>query len=207
MAALVKSILLTVICILFIVVSGWSHPGHTESELAELNDYLMALQVMRHSDPGAETLFRRWQELREASWKIRELTDEQDLPIDAPGVIEQIDRTIAMREALLNDCRTYFHEKTGDLPTVRIHLDENLDITWDEPTVTVPVGSRGVILVEMTSDRNQHTHLNLTGEPNDHILFWTKTVKITGDNPVYTFIYAAPLQEGPAKTSIMMPQS
>lgn len=202
MAASVKSLLLTLLFSLFIAVSGWAHPGHTDSGLAELNDYLMALQVMRHSDSGAETLFRRWQELSEASWKIRELTDEQDLPVDAPGVIEQIDRTIAMREALLNDCRTYFHEKTGVLPTVRIHIDENLDITWGEPTVSVPVGSRGVILVEMTSDRNQHTHLNLTGEPNDHILFWTKTVKITKYHPVYTFIYAAPLQEGPSKTSI-----
>ncbi|MCC5906929.1 MAG: CehA/McbA family metallohydrolase [Balneolaceae bacterium] len=189
-------------CSHLFITNAWAHPGHTDSRLAELNDYLMALQVMRHSDPDAELLFQRWQELREASWKIRELTDEHDLPIDDPEVAVQIERTIELREALLVDCRTFFREKTSVLPTVRIHLDDQLNIHWDEPVVTAPVGSRGVILVEITSSRSHHAHLRLTGEANDHILFWAKSLMVTDQNPVYTFIYAAPLEEGPAKTSI-----
>lgn len=200
------SIRKTIILISLIVTSissiGHTHPGDTDTRLEELNDYLMALQVMRHSDPGAEILFNRWQQLREASWKIRELTDDQDLPIDAPEVAEQIELTNGMRESLLDDCRAYFSDQTNVLPTVRIHLDENMDISWDDQTVTAPVGSRNVILVEITSDLNHHNHLNLSAEANDQILFWTKTIAISSQNPVYTFIYVAPLERGPTETSI-----
>lgn len=54
-----------------------AHPGHTDPVLAELNDYLMALQAMRADDPGAAAIFETWRELRAASWKIRKLTDEE----------------------------------------------------------------------------------------------------------------------------------
>jgi hypothetical protein len=196
-----KSFSLIFAIFLSVTMSGWSHPGPLDSRLAELNDYLMAIQVMRHSEPSAEALFKRWQELREESWKIRELTDNQNLSVNDPAVTKQVRHTIGKREALLKDCREFFHDQTSVLPTVRIHIAENPEITWEEPVVAAPVGSRGVVLVEITTDHSQHAHLSLTGEPNDHILFWAKSVTVTSHNPVYTFIYVAPLEEGLAETS------
>ena len=47
------------------------HPRGSSADLAELNDSLMALQVLAEDDEEARALFERWQALREASWAIR----------------------------------------------------------------------------------------------------------------------------------------
>ena len=183
-------------------IPGNTHPEHTSYELSELNDYLMALQVMRHQNPAADDLFHRWQELREASWEIREWTDDRDLTIDAPEVERQIEHTIRLREMLLNDCRTFFRKQSEVLPTARIHLGKDLRISWEAGEITAPVGSRRVVLLEITSEREEPEHLFLTGEDDDEILFWSKPVTVSGNHPRYTFAYIAPLESGKTEASV-----
>lgn len=188
--------------VLLMLHSAFAHERQTDAQLAELNDYLMALQVLRHSTMEADSLFHRWQEVREASWKIRELTDEQDLSIDAPEVVEQIENTRKLRESLLRDCRAFFQEQTEVLPTAQIHLGQDITIDWADPTVSTPVGSRQVVLLELTSDRSEHTHLHVSGSSSDQILFWSKDVTVHGSAPRYTFAYVAPQTSGPTETAI-----
>lgn len=195
---------LSLLCILLCAGRGWAHDGRTSLEQAELNDYLMALQVLRHSESRADALFHRWKDLRKSSWKIRELTDEQDLSIDDPAVVRQIEATRRIREELLRDSRTFFSEQTAVLPTVHVRLEDEIHVVWDGPTVTAPVGSRRVVLVEITSDRSEHSHLYLTGAPNDHILFWSQPVTVFKDQPRYTFVYVAPAHAGPTQSSVIV---
>ena len=122
MLQLQKSAVLPLLLAALLISTAPAHERETDPRLAELNDYIMALQVMRHSNPAADSLFHRWQELREASWAIRDLTDEQDLAIDDPQVTAQIERTRSIREELLEDCRTFFRGQTDDLPTARIRI-------------------------------------------------------------------------------------
>ncbi len=179
-----------------------AHERETDPRLAELNDYIMALQVMRHSSARADSLFHRWQDLREASWAIRDLTDEQDLAIDDPTVEVQIEKARSLREALLQDCRAFFRDQTDHLPTARIHLGGSVEIDWADPTVAAPVGSRQVVLLELTSERSGHTHLHLSGSASEQVLFWSKPVTVTPDNPRYTFAYVAPQQAGAVRGSV-----
>lgn len=199
---LVKILLLVTLGFIPVTGFGLAHPDHTSEELSELNDYLMALQMMRHQNTEAEELFQRWQELREASWKIRELTDEEDLDINDPVVEEQIDQTHRLRKALLEDSRSFFRRQTNSLPVARIHLGDSLLVSWNQEAVNVPVGSRMLVLMEITSDRSHHSKLHLTGESDDQILFWSKPVTITKDHPRYTFVYLAPLAAGLAESSV-----
>mgnify|MGYP003679982693 CR=1 FL=1 len=75
-----------------------AHPRHSDPVLAELNDYLMAIQLLRIDDPAAARLFNIWDELRVASWKIRELTDEQNLLMVDSKVMKQIGTTRAKQK-------------------------------------------------------------------------------------------------------------
>src|ERR1044071_8483838 len=85
-----------------------AHDGHTDPILAELNDDLMAIQVLRLHDSRASVLFDRWRSLSEASWKIRDLTEQQDLSIEDPGVQKQIAAARELKTRLRDDCRAYF---------------------------------------------------------------------------------------------------
>ncbi len=81
----------------------YAHDGHEDPVLQELNDYIMAIQLMRINDPSADELFKTWQELRTESWAIRKLTDEQNLLINTEEVMKQIAKTRAKRKQLLDD--------------------------------------------------------------------------------------------------------
>lgn len=197
-----KGLLLSLLCALLAAGSVRAHDRHTDPRLAELNDYLMAVQVLRHSVPQADTLFHRWQELRLASWRIRELTDEQDLTIDAPKVAQQVERTRRLQEVLLTACRAFFREQTSRLPTIRIRIGSDLEVAWDDPTISAPVGSRRVVLIEMTSDRSDPAHIHLTSSRSEQVLFWSKPVTVRGGGPRYTFVYVAPYEPGPTQASI-----
>ena len=54
-----------------------AHPRHTDPILAELNDYLLTLQVLRHDNSKADKLFQLWQHVSEESWKIRMCSTRQ----------------------------------------------------------------------------------------------------------------------------------
>lgn len=176
MRAPLTSTLLASLATLIFLTSGPALERHPDPELAELNDYLMALQVLRHGEPGAESLFQDWQVLRTASWRIRELTDDEGLPIDAPGVVAQIQRTRELRQALLDEARAYFEAQSNILPTARVHVGERLTVAWPDTLLSAAVGSRRLVLIELTSSGPDPARLTLTGPPSDQILFWTKAV-------------------------------
>ena len=181
-----------------------AHPRHTDPILAELNDYLLALQVLRHDNSKADKLFQLWQHVSEESWKIRELTDKQDLPIDAPAVGRQIQKTRKLRRELLQQCLQFFSAQRDSMPTVRFRIRETIGVQWSDPLIETPVGSRAVVLIEIANDRQTHAHLDLFSEPSDQILFWKKSMKLNPQSSRYTFAYAAPTREGAAETTIYM---
>ena len=104
--------LITIISILPASVFG--HPGDQDPVYAELNDYLMAIQIMRYDDPRAAEIFSTWDELREASWNIRELTDDLDMLITSSLVMEQIAATKKKQKKLLNDCTGTSFQDSAD---------------------------------------------------------------------------------------------
>ena len=69
--------------------SGFGHERRTDPVLAELNDYLAGIQVLKEEDTRAEELFKLWQKVRASSWEIRRLTDEEDRR-DSEGVRAEI---------------------------------------------------------------------------------------------------------------------
>jgi hypothetical protein len=173
-----------------------AHDPHSDPELAELNDYMMAIQVLRHSEDEAENLFRQWQELRLESWRIREMTDDEDLDIDHPKVVEQIEITTRLRKQLLRNSREYFSLMMDRVPSVRVQLGDDISITEINTFIQAPVGSRRVVPVEFTTSRSQHSHLFLRETESDEILFWSKEILVSGARPRYTFVYVSPLSEG-----------
>lgn len=203
---MIKQALFIIIFLLMITDLSSAHDPKTNSELAELNDYMMAIQVLRHSDSGAENLFKQWQTLREESWKIREMTDEKGLNIDHQEVQEQVKHTTGLRKQLLQDSRVYFSDKMDQLPSVRIHLDDEISVSELSSAIETPVGSRKVVLVEFRSDRPGHTHLSLEGSESEEILFWSKEIMLTDTDPRYTFVYVSPINEGPEAATITINQ-
>ena len=144
-----------------------AHDPQTDPELAELNDYMMAIQSLRHSDSGAESLFKQWQTLREESWKIRELTNEQNLNIGHPEVEKQVQQTNNQRKQLLSDSRSYFSGKMDQLASVQVQLGDEISISDLSSPVEASVGSRQVILVEFLTDRAGHCLLYTSPSPRD----------------------------------------
>lgn len=185
----------------------FAHDPQTDPELAELNDYMMAIQVLRHGESEADTLFDQWQQLREASWKIRELTDEEGLLIDDPKVIVQIERTNKLRKNLLQESRSWFQKQMDILPSIRVQIGEVVDVSKLDDIVSTPVGSRRVVLVEFTSDRSGHTHLFLEGYENEQVLFWSKHITVESSRPRYTFVYIAPQEAVESEISINIQQN
>lgn len=199
---MIKHSFFALFCFMLISHLAFAHDPQTDPELAELNDYMMAIQTLRHSDPGAESLFKQWQNLRVESWKIRELTDEQNLDMDDSEVMEQVDRTNRLRKDLLQNSRSYFSGKMDEFPSVNIQLDEEISIEGLSSEVQTPVGSRKVILVEFNSDRPGHTHLQLEGSESEEILFWSKEIRLLAGQSRYTFVYLSPMDEGAEAVTI-----
>lgn len=200
-----KSLILSIILLMMTNLSS-AHDPQTNPELAELNDYMMAIQTLRHSDSGAESLFKQWQTLREESWKIRELTDEQGLDIKHPEVQEQVKHTTDLRNQLLQGSRSYFSKKMDQFPSVQIQLGDEISISELSSAVEAPVGSRKVVLVEFRSDRAGHNHLSLESSESQEILFWSKEITLTDSEPRYTFVYVSPMDEGPEAATITINQ-
>ncbi|MDR9410752.1 MAG: CehA/McbA family metallohydrolase [Balneolaceae bacterium] len=203
---MVKKTLLLFIVLLMITDISSAHDPKTNPELAELNDYMMAIQTLRHSDAGAESLFKNWQTLREESWEIREMTDDQGLNIDHPDVQKQVKLTTDLRTQLLENSRTYFSEKMDQFPSISIRFGDEISISGLKSEVDTPVGSREVVLVEFRTESPGHTHLKLESSESEEILFWSKEIMLTSDHPRYTFVYVAPMDEGTEVATITINQ-
>lgn len=182
----------------------FGHPRTTDPRLAELNDYLGALQVLKEKDPQAEQLFKLWQRVRTGSWEMRRLTDEKDLRIDSPAVIGQIHKTNKLRRELLKKCRKYWSDQGHSIPTVRLRIDKTIDVDWPDPVISVPVWSRKVVLIEIKNQRQADTDIELYSKLSDQILFWKKSLKARAESSRYTFVYLSPVREGPDETTIFV---
>jgi hypothetical protein len=190
-----------------------AHPGYTDPLLAELNDYLMAIQVLRLRDARAAGLFDQWRSIRDASWKIRELTDQQTLPISDPAVQQQIAAARELRARFRDECRSYFASLETTLPTIRISLGNGVQVAWPNAVLESRLGSRDVVLVKVTNETRLRAHAEMSSRTDgsagasgksDQILFWDKTLIIEPTSHRYTFAYLAFSQRGPASTTLAL---
>jgi hypothetical protein len=173
----------------------YAHDGHTDPELQELNDYIMAIQLMRINDPSADELFKTWQELRTESWAIRKLTDEQNLLINTEEVMKQIAKTRAKRKQLLDECRAYFAKIIQRKPAIRFLIDQSITSNWNSPFAEVQVQHFKVLLIEVKNQRNSKVDITMKSNASDEILFWNKQFSLDALSSRYTFVVYAPLQE------------
>ncbi len=173
----------------------FAHDVHTDPVLQELNDYLMAIQLMKLDDPGAADIFKTWQELRDESWEIRKLTDEQYLLVNAEAVMKQIGHTRAKQKQLLEECRTYFAEIIQQGPAIHFVIDQSITSIWDSPPIEVQVQHFKVLLIEVRNQRNSTAEVTMKGNVSDEILFWNKQFSIEPQTTRYTFAVLTPLEE------------
>ncbi len=193
----------TILLIIFLPgLSAWSHPDHTDPILLELNDYLMAIQVMRTYDSEAESLFESWQLLREESWYIRQLTDERDLAISAPDVMDQIAYTRKLRTELLLNCRAYFADMMDFNPGISFSVGDEIQVNWKNAPVKVPVNQSRVVLVKIENKRTTATRLIMEADPNAQLLFWNKRFNLQPGGSRYSFMIISPLEEGPITNTL-----
>ncbi|MDG1571865.1 CehA/McbA family metallohydrolase [Robiginitalea sp. M366] len=184
--------------------SLFAHKGHTDPHLEEINDYLMAIQLMRHTDPQAVALFGKWQELREASWKIRELTDAENLPSDSGEVLEQVRVARALQKDLLAACRAYFTKLEQEQPVLRLQVaGKQLQVLWEDPLFKVEVAHSRVVLVKITNASSAPQTIRLSSTYSDDILFWKKDVPLNPDAFRYTFVVLHPLREGLSEAHLL----
>ena len=185
-------IFLTALLTTFASTPTLAHHGHSDPVLAELNDYLMALQIMRASDPKAVEIFKTWHDLRTASWKIRELTDSEGLLIHTDKVIEQISATRAMRKKLLQECRSYFAEAMQKEAAIRFTIGESITLDWGNPLLKVQMQHRKVILIEINNQTDLPAALRMRANPSDAVLFWNKHLLVAPQASRFTFAVCAP---------------
>ncbi|MHC4158989.1 MAG: hypothetical protein ACYSSO_07905 [Planctomycetota bacterium] len=190
--------------VLALATNGLAHSRRTDPVLAELNDYLMALQVLKENDSQAGELFKLWQRVRQGSWEIRRLTDEENLPIDAAVVSGQIQKTRALRANLLQRCRKYSSKQENSIPTVRFILGDEISVQQLDRVIETPVASRVVVLVKVENKRPTEACVELFNDQSDQILFWKKSIEFSPDSSRYTFAYVAPVKEGPTKSTIFL---
>jgi hypothetical protein len=196
---------ITIFTLLLSLTFGWNtfaHDGHSDPVLAELNDYLMAIQLMRIKDSRAADIFKTWQEVKFESWEIRRLTDDQNLLINSKYVMEQIGKTKAKQKQLLQECRTFFAELVKKGPAVRFSIDQSITGIWEAPPIAVQVQHSKVLLVEIQNKRNSATNVSLRSNTSDEILFWNKQVSLAAHSTRYTFVVLAPLQEGQSTNTL-----
>ncbi|WOK05275.1 CehA/McbA family metallohydrolase [Imperialibacter roseus] len=184
-----------------------AHPRHSDPVLAELNDYLMAIQLLRVDDPAAARLFNIWDELRVVSWKIRELTDEQNLPMVDSKVMKQVGATRAKQKQLLEECRAYFAGMARKGPSLNVVIDQSVKSTPEAPVVNVQVGHFKVVVIEIENRRSVATKLAMKADLSDEILFWNKTITLAPESIGYTFAVCTPLTEKALTQIIQMSDS
>ena len=174
-------------------ISMLGHPGHQDPIYAELNDYLMAIQVMRYEDQRAAMIFESWKDLREASWRIRELTDEHDLMINSTRVMDQIAITRKKQKELLQQCHEYFADLVLNDRAIGVELGPQIVVDWDDAPLEVQVQHSKVVLIELHNTEDSAVLLNMRGEANDQILFWNKQLVLEPNSIRYTYLICSPL--------------
>lgn len=181
-----------------------SHERLTDPVLAELTDYLTALQVLRFQDQRAQELFGLWQSARDGSWRIRELTDDQGLSIHDPAVQKQVAAARDARQRLRDACRAYLASLEARLPTAHFRIGQQVRASWPDRVLESRLGARDVVLIKVTNDTRTRVHAEMTSERNDQILFWTKTLILEPSDSRYTFAYLAFSKPGPVTTSLTL---
>jgi hypothetical protein len=182
--------------------TGSAHPRGSAEALAELNDYLMAVQWLAPGDAEAGRLSELWQGLREESWAIRRLTDEEDLEISDPRVVRQIETVRGRRRELLDECRRFFSARHDVMPTAIVRVSDPVAVEWADPLVETPVGKRRLVLIELRNDSDQPTHIEVLGDPGRQIFTWRKSVRLDPAAVRHVFAHVAPVQEGPLTGSM-----
>jgi hypothetical protein len=196
---------LSIVVGLAIAPQSHGHPGHSDPELEEINDYLMAIQLMRHNDPQAVVIFEKWRQLREASWKIRELTDSENLLIDSRLVMDQIGDAKRLQKDLLSACRNYFLQLEQEQPVVRFLFGEGeVSVDWDDPEFAVELQHTRVVLVKMINQTQEPVAFSVSGKYSDDILFWKKDIMLMGGGSRYTFAVLHPYREGTSESAIIV---
>ena len=173
----------------------YAHDGHSDPVLEEINDYVMAIQLLRINDSDATNIFKTWQELKAESWEIRNLTDEQNLLMNSETVMKQISRARAKQKQLLKECRIYFAKLIEQEHSVKFIVDQSITAIWDAPPVEVQQGHFKVLLVEIQNKRNSKAELTMKSDSSDDILFWNKQFTLEAKTSRYTFVLLAPLFE------------
>lgn len=196
------AIIVSLVFSLIFVPSSFAHDGHSDPVLQEINDYLMAIQLMRIKDATAADIFKTWHELRTESWEIRNLTDEQNLLINADVVMRQISKTRAKQKQLLNECRVYFSKLVEQGPAVRFIVDKSITSDWAAPIFEVQEGHFKVVLVEVKNNRNSKVKLSMKSDYSDEILFWNKQFSLEANASRYTYVVLSPLSVGKVKSSL-----
>jgi hypothetical protein len=182
--------------------TGSAHPRGSTEALAELNDCLMAVQWLAPDDAEARRLFELWQGLREESWGIRRLTDEEDLEISDPRVVRQIETVRGRRRELLEECRRFFSARHDVMPTAIVRVSDSIVVEWPDPLVETPVGKRRLVLIELRNDSDEPAHLEVRGEPGRQIFTWRKSLHLDPGAARHVFAHVAPAQEGALSGSI-----
>ncbi len=188
-------ILLSIVFSILFKGSAMAHDGHGDPVLAELNDYLMAIQLMRIEDSRAAGIFKTWQELKFESWEIRRLTDDENLLIQSPEVMEQISRTRTKQKQLLTECRLFFADLVERLPAIRFSIDQTITGIWKSTPIEVQRQHFKVILVELQNKRDKKAYISMNSNLSDDILFWDKQLVLAAHSVQYTFVVMAPLTE------------
>lgn len=179
---------------IFISENSKAHPG-VDPILTELNDYLMAIQVLKSEDEQAREIFTKWQELRAASWKIRELTDDQDLLIGADEVMRLIGTVKSKRLQLLKACKEYFNGIIKSEPHIQIAIDGDIQINWSNPVLKVPVQKRRILPVEILNPGKESANIIMKSSLHDEILFWNKQISLDAGSQRFTFVVLAPIYQ------------
>jgi hypothetical protein len=196
------AIIVSLIFSLIFVTHSCAHDGHSDPVLQEINDYLMAIQLMRIKDSAAANIFKTWHELRTESWEIRNLTDEQNLLINAEAVMKQISKTRAKQKQLLNECRAYFAKLIEQGPAVRFIVDKSITTDWAAPLFEVQEGHFKVVLIEVKNNGNSKVKLSMKSDYSDEILFWNKQFSLEANSSRYTFVVLSPLSVGKVTSTL-----
>ena len=190
------AIIVSLVFSLIFVTPSYGHDGHADPVLQEINDYLMAIQLMRIKDAAAANIFKTWHEHRTESWEIRNLTDEQNLLINADAVMKQISKTRAKQKQLLQECRAYFAKLVDQGPAIRFIVNQSITASWDSPALEVQEGHFKVVLVEVQNNRTSKVKLSMKSDYSDEILFWNKQFSLEANASRFTFVVLSPLSAG-----------
>ncbi|WP_019669317.1 CehA/McbA family metallohydrolase [Eudoraea adriatica] len=196
------AIIVSLVFSLIFVTPSYGHDGHADPVLQEINDYLMAIQLMRIKDAAAANIFKTWHELRTESWEIRNLTDEQNLLISAETVMKQISKTRAKQKQLLQECRAYFAKLVEQGPAIRFIVNQSITASWDSPALEVQEGHFKVVLVEVQNNSTSKVQLSMKSDYSDEILFWNKQFSLEANASRFTFVVLSPLSAGKVRSTL-----